>query len=917
VALGKEQQRWQQIEDLFLQTIEIPLPDRAAFLRDHCGADDDLLHEVESLIRRDELGDDERSAVIIGIIGDAAAGLMSGDAPPDNPPPDNMVGSVIGNYRVIREIGRGGMGGVYLAVRADLTFEKQVAIKLVKRGIDTDAVLKRFWYERRILAALDHPYIARLIDGGTSPDGRPYFVMEYVDGKPLDVSLRESALSIEQRCQLFRKICEAVAYAHRNLIIHRDIKPANILVTADGTPKLLDFGIARLLSVDPGENTIVGTASNRALTPKFASPEQISGGAVTTATDVYSLGVTLRTILTMSLDITPKSNEEADIEKAEENLPSDLRTVLRKATCPEPERRYASVADFSEDLRRYVEGLPIQARDPTWSYQAMRFVQRHRAGVAAAVLFNILIVVGIGAILKESRQAERERRSAQQRLGLAVEMANRTLANVNGTMAQLPGTTDARRQIVRSTEEYLDQLARDSGNDPRVLAALGTAYVRVGEVQGNPDFANLGDTAGSLATYRKALSVVEPLLQNDRDNRQLQELSADAHLGLASLLNAVGSSKESETEYRAAIEIASQLLAAHPADATARLRLLNAHLVALQHFASDQEGAEKIAGEYLPDAIQLAAENPDNVEIQLNLAGYYNLLGNISRRREALQDSLTFYRESIALREAVARKDPRHSAVLRDLAVGYGQAGDILGSPFLASLGDLDGALKYFRKEEKIIDEMSRSDPSDKRAHYDLGLAWMRIGGTLQAKGDLSASNQALDRALEEFGALQGAGPDQAPYLRGLELVYEYRGRNSWKLGDRRDAIAWYRKSLELASAQVQKDPHDMPAKRQVVAAEGPVAVLLALEGDSSVAHQLIEKTLRDAEGIPAIWKGRAWNWRGQLYQGEKDYPPAKESFEKAIAIWKSDLSIARSPQYGAELREAESRLAVCRRALP
>ncbi len=346
MASDRKQETWRRIEQIFLQAIEIPQPERDAFLGQACGADQELHREVESLLLRDEItGGGEADNVIAGIIADAAAGLFD-----DDRMPDSMAGAVIGNYRIIREIGRGGMGAVYLAVRADLGFEQQVAIKLVRRGIDTDTVLKRFWYERRILAGLDHPYITRLLDGGTSPNGRPYFVMEYVDGKPLDLFLPQSGLSLNQRCVLFRKICEAVTYAHRNAIIHLDLKPANVLVTADATPKLLDFGIARLLSADSPENTSWGPPAAQAMTPDFASPEQIAGDPVTTAMDVFSLGATLRVML--------KSDEAPALRL-------DLRIILGKATRAEPDQRYASVADLSEDVRRYLEGLPIQARDQT------------------------------------------------------------------------------------------------------------------------------------------------------------------------------------------------------------------------------------------------------------------------------------------------------------------------------------------------------------------------------------------------------------------------------------------------------------------------------------------------------------------------------------------------------------------------
>ena len=843
MATDRKEEPWRRIEQIFLQAIEIPQSERGAFLGQACGADQELRREVESLLRRDEItGGGEDSAVIAGIIADTAAGLFG-----DDRMPDRMAGAVIGNYRIIREIGRGGMGAVYLAVRADLGFEQQVAIKLVKHGIDSDAVLKRFWYERRILAGLEHPYITRLLDGGTSPDGRPYFVMEYVDGKPLDLFSRQAGRSLKQRCVLFRKICEAVAYAHRNAIIHLDLKPANVLVTADGTPKLLDFGIARLLSADCRENTAWGPPADQAMTPDFASPEQIAGDAGTTAMDVFSLGATLRVMLKPENPLA---------------VPRDLRIILGKATRAEPDHRYASVADLSEDVRRYLEGLPIQARDQTSPYLAMRFIQRHRAGSAAALLFLFLILGGMIAIVRASRNADGQRQAAELRLGQALEMANHTLTDLNSAMAQLPGTTAARRQMARSTEEYLDQLARDSGNDPRVLAALATAYVRVGEVQGNPDFTNLGDSSGALETYRKALHVLDPLLDEDPENRKLLEISEEAHLGIAYLEGSRGSNEKAEVEARAAIEISRRLLAANPRDPGARLGFLTAHSVRLKHYPSGREGADDEAKRYLPEAIQLARENPQDASVQSNLATYYNLLGGIAGRREALEESLTYYRKCIALREEAARLQPRNPTVLRELAVSYGQAGDFLGSPIYVNLGDFQGALQYFRREAKIVEDLSRSDPSDQRARYDIGMAWMRIGVTLQAKGDVAASNRALARSMTEFGSMQGGVPDQSPYQRALELVYEYEGRNSSMLGDRRGAMEWYGKSLTLAGEQLRKDPRDMPAKRQSVESGGRLAVLLALRGDVAGAQQLIERVLKAAEGTPAGWQGLAWKFQ-------------------------------------------------------
>ncbi|HWS55799.1 MAG TPA: protein kinase, partial [Pyrinomonadaceae bacterium] len=401
-------ERWQQVEEIFSEAVDLPAgAERARLLADRCGADAELRAEVERLIAADEAAGgfinepafDVRQVTSIERQA-AAAAATEVDAP--------MTGRRIGSYKVVREIGRGGMGSVYLAVRADDEFHKRVAIKLVKRGMDTDFVLKRFRNERQILATLDHPNIAHLLDGGTTEDGLPYFVMEYIQGLPVDRYCDNARLSLAERLKLFRLVAGAVAYAHQNLIIHRDIKPSNILVTADGTPKLLDFGIAKILNPDIAVDTIDPTlTAMRMMTPKYASPEQLRGGAATNLSDVYSLGVLLYELLTgrhpyrlrglapheVARVICEEDPERpsAAVGRAEEpeagdddqappltpdlvarrraatpealrrDLARGLDQIVMKAMRKEPLLRYQSVDEFSEDVRRYLDGSPVTA----------------------------------------------------------------------------------------------------------------------------------------------------------------------------------------------------------------------------------------------------------------------------------------------------------------------------------------------------------------------------------------------------------------------------------------------------------------------------------------------------------------------------------------------------------------------------
>ena len=858
---------WRRLEEIFQGALDIPPEQRDAWLKRACAGDDLLRREVVDLLD----GEPEDSPRISSIIGDTAAGLFADDSPADA-----TVGLEFGNYRILSELGRGGMGAVYLAVRADEAFNRQVAIKLVKRGIDTDAVLQRFWYERRILAGLEHPYIARLLDGGTSPDGRPYFVMEYVDGKPLDVYAREHNLSIAERCELLRKICEAVSYAHRNLIIHRDLKPANILITGDGTPKLLDFGIARLLSIDPGENTLSGTVRGRALTPEFASPEQARGDAVTTATDVYSLGATLKAIL-----------------PAEREFPADLATILHKAMREESDQRYASVADFSEDLRRYLARLPILARDQNLLYRAGKFVRRHRVGVTAFALANLVGVCGITAIIWESHKAEVQRKQAEQRLSQAVDMAERALADVNNSMASLPGTTEARRQMVRNPLDYLDQLAKDSGGDPRVIMALATAYVRVGEVLGNPNTTNLGDFAGSLATYRKALGLLDGLLRDHPNDPKTLNTAEIAHQGAGSVLQVMGHGKEAEAEDRTAVALADSNLARKPDDLELQERRLDAHYALdwLLYSRAPQE-AEQDAIRQLPIVRRLAEAKPDDQARQETLSEYYSLIGTALHRQNRSQESLAYYRKAVAIREDIYRRNPRNTIHQRNLMIGYGHIADTLGSPLFPNLGDYRGALEYYRKAEHMVEEMILADPSDNRAAGDLGMIWMRIGAAQRTSGDLAASNRSLDRAIAQFESILKGTPDTAAHNGGILMAYNYRGRNMRDLGDPASALKWQHKCLATADKLIAMGHIEPQTRMMRVSALEQMGNLLAVMGDKAGALEIASRALSEAQsnrshGGTASAIAVSWLRYARTHELLHDCAAAAPAYAKSAELWK------------------------------
>lgn len=489
--------RWERVKELFEAAADLAPPERTGLLVRECGDDEELRREIESLLASDQ----EAKTFIEQPAFELPRDLFP--ASPDEP----LTGRAIGPYRIIREIGRGGLGAVYLAARADDAYDKEVAIKLVRRGLDTEDILRRFRNERQILAQLDHPNIARLIDGGTTSDGLPYFVMEYVKGEPIAAYCEVRRLPVRDRLDLFRRVCAAVTYAHQNLVVHRDLKPSNILVTPEGEPKLLDFGIAKVLGAE--EDLLARTSTGRqVLTPEYASPEQVQGEAMTTATDVYSLGILLYELLTGSRPYRLKTRgpdqiaraitgsapqrpstavARADKSKIEirnsKILEGDLDNIVLMALRKEPARRYASVAQFSEDIRRHLEGLPVVARQDTFGYRASKFVRRHRIGVAAAAVILLSLIGGIAATTWQATIARRERDRARRQAAKA-ERVTMFLQNVLGFSDPGWASSNPKRNRDATVSQAMTEAARraesELADEPEALAAvhftLGTTY---------------------------------------------------------------------------------------------------------------------------------------------------------------------------------------------------------------------------------------------------------------------------------------------------------------------------------------------------------------------------------------------------------------------------------------------------------
>jgi serine/threonine protein kinase len=510
--------RWLRADRIFDEALDLPAAARSALLDRACGGDADLRALVERLLAGAD-GDASR-LVSGGAFGSALWDRLEEDLEKDDP----LIGMDVGRYRIVRELGRGGMAVVYLAERADGQFRQQVALKLLKRGLDTDEIVRRFGQERQILALARHPGLARLLDGGVGPGGRPYLVMEYVEGRPIDLHCDEEGLSVAARLRLFLQVARAVEDAHRNLVVHRDIKPSNILVTREGHAKLLDFGIAKILDSGAGDAPVpVTRTATRLMTPAWASPEQVLGGPVTTASDVYQLGLLLRLLLA----------------GCGREMAGDLGTLLAAALREEPERRYGSVSRLISDVERYLDGRPISVRPDTLAYRTGKFVRRHAAAVVtAAAALVLLIAMAAGYTLELTRERDRAR--------LAAARATRTADFLRGLFeVAAPSRSGGERITAR---QLLDQgrvrIEKELAADPELRADL---------------MAVMGDVYRELAFYDEAKDLLGRSVAIRRTSPGRS--SEEGRLALASSLHGLGRVLEDRGEPGAARRLYEEALA--------------------------------------------------------------------------------------------------------------------------------------------------------------------------------------------------------------------------------------------------------------------------------------------------------------------------------------------------------------------
>ncbi|MEA2238846.1 MAG: eukaryotic-like serine/threonine-protein kinase [Thermoanaerobaculia bacterium] len=757
---------WERVRTLFHALIELPPAERTALLEKE--SDPSLRAEVERLVEQHE----------------AAGGFLEQSVWELVDTADDKWERVrIGPYRVVRQLGSGGMGTVLLAAREDDEFEQRVAIKLVRRGSGSDALLQRFRQERQILAALEHPNIARLLDGGTTSGGVPYLVMEYVEGTQIDDYCREHALSIEARLRLFLQLCDAVQYAHRSLVIHRDIKPANVLVTADGVPKLLDFGIAKLTS-EGSSDTRTGP-----MTPDYASPEQLSGKLVTTATDVYSLGLLLFELLTGARAFAGRQRTgETEPPRASSvsglrALRGDLDRILLVALDPDPARRYASVEKLADDVQRHLNGHPVAARGASLTYRTTKFVRRNKLFVAAAATAVIVAIVAFLAVVQQKRIAER-------RFEQVRSLAHAVVFDLHDAIARLPGSTPARELLVRHALGYLDALAAESARNTPLQMELAGAYERVGDVQGMPYSANLGDTAGALASYRKALAIAEEVREREPNDVVTRRTIADLH-------DRMGWVEQRTLHYRDA-------LAHH----------------------------------------EIARRIRESLHDQLALARTWVAVGD-SRYQGNLDAPLVrpAYENAVRILAGV----PATSANRRDLLTETGRVHQRLGGYFTGAVEhDPARALEHHHAAEKVLEERAALDPQDAVARRNFA-DQLVMTATLQNQiGDGDGALAGTTRALAVLRSLAAADPENIEAQHDLAFAYAQHASANAHLQRWREATGAIDAAVAIHTNLIQRDPTNREERRDIASFYGIASKLYSEHGDAAKAKELGELAKRE-----------------------------------------------------------------------
>ena len=833
-------ERWCQIKSVFDDLTERPPEERESWLRERCGADEDLRREVLSLIESDR---------------DAGSGFL--DSPLlDGDSGGSLASHSLGAYRLLRRIGRGGMGSVYLAVREDDQFRRRVAVKAVRPELVGKSAMRRFRNERQTLAALDHPGIVKLLDWGLGDEEVPYLVMEYVEGERIDRFCDERKLPLAERLRLFQAVCAAVHYAHQNLVVHRDLKPTNILVTPEGVPKLLDFGIAKLLKAEYASQTVGLTRTEmQPMTPEYASPEQILGRPITTATDVYSLGVLLYRLLagqhpfqektesvheleTAVCDASPRRPSSVAASNPSWPFAGDLDNIVLMAMRKEPQRRYPSVEHLSEDIRRYLENRPVMACRDTLAYRFSKLLRRHLVAVATSAGAAMLLVAATVLSMWYAGQARFEKERAERRLQDVRRLAEFILYDFDDALQS--GPTGARKEAVGRGLEALNRLAAESP-DAALQRDLIEGYIRIGDVQGNLYSSNLGDLAAAKENYSRAADIAGALGRANPNDRRTQRDLARVKQKLGDILALQGDFPAALAQYDAQLKLLETM--PHDADPQTLRDLTAAYgkKAFTRYEAGELAASMADYRQHLMLAEQLVRLQPDNIENRRSFAKGSLRAGEVHASCGDTQTAEETIRKGLAVLEDLAASAPANALARRDLASGRIILGDVL-----AGAGRRAEAIAEYRKGVELTEALHRGDPRNKLYQRDLYLA----SGFLSIALADSGRNQEAAALMQGALALAGALADQPHASQDDHRNY------AWLLLEAREPAlkdpARARLHAEKASAMTDgRNPAVLHTLALAYHATGALTQAILTE-EKALA---LVPPARDGRCIPHLWK--------------------------------------------------------------
>ena len=894
--------KWQSVKSNFSAILDLPANERPRFL-ENCEAE--VRREVEKLLSAHEKADDFINQPFF--------------FRPELTPED-FAGKRIDDYDILEKIGEGGMGAVYLAEHRVEDFSQRVALKLVKRGMDTAAVLKRFLMERQILAQLEHPNIARLIDGGTTQDGLPYFVMEYVEGENIRDFCNHHAFDLRERLELFQKVCAAVTYAHQKLVVHRDIKPSNIIVPETGEPKLLDFGIAKLFSPDCNDSTTEATAANlRLMTPEYASPEQLRGQLTTTASDVYSLGVVLYELLTGTRPFDSKIKNPSEISEAiltkepirpssvvsrplpvvsdtnknskrqttnkiqnpkskiqnPKSLRGDLDNIILKAIRREPESRYQSVADFCEDLHRYLNNLPVRATADSRRYRVRKFYGRHRTGVLSGIAVSLLLVFATGVSVWQFFVARQERARAEQRFNELRGVAKSLLTDTNEALEKLPRSLELRRSILEKSVAMLDSLSKEDSSDADFLNEIADAYHKLGYIR----HWSYRETGAALGNFQKALDLREKSLATASDQTEVRKKITGTLGGIMEVYALLGNTEKLlETSERLRANYRA-ILALDPDNAqnlwglsTESEKLAEYLKKAGREAESDEEFRQSFA--FIERAVEIRQTNLNSPEDRTDLVFYRMQKGGLLEKMGRDEDALEIYRQAAELAEKTYREDNSQSFAFNHTARTHRLMGDIF-----KRRGDFRKALEMYQYSLNLIKQnIGNPKLSTRNLNYGESIYSLRVGCMLDKTGKKREGAAMVEEGLNIFRERLKVYSDDAgeviyaPELLQVASDYYVASRQTEK------GVRMWDEFRALAEKFVLKNPDDV-----------------VLKNNLSLAYQRMGDVLSGFD--EESQKSKMTN-RENLRQ-------AKTAYEKSLEILRETMTIA--PSNGA--KEVEKKL--------